>query len=176
MDPSLLWPGPFTTRAPSILPTLPGPFWQNITDLAIVFDARTPSGEWYFCAPDGIDIHNPPFFDPSQSGAPLTPADTDVLEREIPPGYDAHETQEALTLGHFDFPFDLVNSGWAPTWTDRLVPEERPLLPLIEAWARALSQMPRLRRAELKKTLRLPVVKTTLRLPVFRRGGDRYYD
>lgn len=66
-DHSLLWPGLLTTRASSISRTVPMPFWQNITTIAIVFDLRTPSGEWYFRAPDGIDVHDYPFLDPSQA-------------------------------------------------------------------------------------------------------------
>ncbi|KAG6359749.1 hypothetical protein INS49_010801 [Diaporthe citri] len=159
MDSSILWPGPFRTKASSISRAVPAPFWQNITAIVVQFDLRAPSGEWYFRAPDGIDVHDCPFFDPSQPGAEFdTPIDRDVLEAEMPPGYNPSEPPESMTLDRFEWHLNSLNSGWAPTWIFRLVPEDRLLLPPIEAWARALSQMPQVRRAKLKTTLSLPVV------------------
>lgn len=160
-DHSLLWPGPLTTRPSSIPRTISTPFWQNITIMAITFDPRTPSGEWYFRAPDGIDIHDYPFFDPNQPEAePDSIIDRDVANREMPPGYNITDSRESLALSGFDWDSYVVNSGWTPVWVFRLVPDQHLLFPLIEAWARAVSQMPKVRRAILRTTLRLPVTET----------------
>lgn len=168
MDPSLLWPGPYTTRASSSSRAVPVPFWQNITALIVVFDPRTPSGEWYFRAPDGVDIHDYPFLGPNHPGAEFdTPINTDALETEMPPGYNPPESPESLNIRSFDRTDNALNSGWEPVWRFRLVPEERLLLPLIEAWARALRQMPQVRRT---------LLKTTLSLPVANSAGDHHYD
>lgn len=159
-DHSLLWPGPLTTRASSIPPTIPMPFWQSITRMVIHFDLRTPSGEWYFRAPDGIDVHDPPFFDSSQPEAEFEPVDRDVLEREMPPGYNLGDSRESLALHRFQWSSNSLNSGKAPFWVFRLVPEEHLLFPMIEAWARAVSQMPKVTRAILRTDLQLPLVES----------------
>lgn len=162
VDHSLLWPGYLTTRASSIPRAIPMPFWQNISIMVIVFDPRTPSGEWYFRAPDGIDIYDPPFLDPnpSQPEAEFEPHGTDVIEGDMPPGYNPSDSRESLALSSYDWIADRLDSGWAPRWVFRLVPEEHLLFPLIEAWARAVSQMPRVRRAILRTALRLPVIES----------------
>lgn len=157
IDPSLLWPAPLTTRASSIPHIDPLPFWQNITRLRINFDLRTPSGEWYFRAPDGIDIHEYPFLRQDPELELGTPVDRDVLETELPPGYDEADPDANVLAVELDWHSYVLNSGQAPLWTFRLVPEDRLLLPLIEAWARAVSQMPRVTTATLSTTLKLPV-------------------
>lgn len=168
-DHSLLWPGLLTTsRLSSISHTVPVPFWQNITIMVIVFDPRTPSGEWYFRAPDGIDIHDCPFLDPSQPGVEFdNEINIDVTETEMPPGYNLPGSQGSAALSDFDWNSDCLDRGWAPVWVFRLVPEEHVLFPLIEAWARAVSQMPEIRKAILKTRMRLPVIET---------GGASQYD
>jgi hypothetical protein len=167
-DHSLLWPGHLTTKASSIAHPVSMPFWQNITTMAIAFDPRTPSGDWYFCAPDGIDIHDHPFFNSSQPEAEVgTSIDWDMLEREMPPGYNLPGSQESVALSGFDWDSDCLNSGGTPVWVFRLVPEERLLFPLIEAWARAVSQMPEVRKA---------ILRTTLRLPLTHTDGAHHYD
>lgn len=168
MDPSILRPGPFTTTACSISRTVPAPFWQDMTAIVIHSDPRTPSGEWYFRAPDGVDIHDYPYLDPSQPGAEFeTPIDRDVLETEMPPRYNPSESPDAVSLDHFEWYLNALTSGCAPTWVFRLVPEDRLLLPLIGAWAHAISQMPQVRRAKLK---------TILPLPVVNRDSDHHYE
>lgn len=168
-DHSLLWPGLLTTsRASCISRTIPVPFWQNLTIMVIVFDPRTPSGEWYFRAPDGIDIHDYPFLDPRQPEVELdTEINIDVFETEMPPGYNLPGSQDSVALSDFDWNSDYLHGGWAPVWVFRFVPEERLLFPLIEAWARAVSQMPEVRRAILKTRMQLPVIET---------GEARRYD
>lgn len=72
-----------------------------------------------------------------------------------------------MALSGFDWNSDCLNSGWTPIWVFRLIPEEHLLFPLIEAWARAVSQLPKVRRAIFRTTLRLPVIET---------GGAQQYD
>lgn len=159
-DHSLLWPGPLTTRAPSISRTVPMPFWQNITRMIIAFDLRTPSGEWYFRAPDGVDVQEHPFFDSSQPEAEIEPIDRDILEREMPPGYNPTDSRESLALHSFDWSSNGLNSGLTPVWLFRLVPEKHLLFPLIEAWARAVSQMPKVTGATLRTDLQFPFIES----------------
>lgn len=88
-----------------------------------------------------------------------TPVGRDVLETELPPGYDEAEPEADVVAVELDWHSYVLNSGQSPSWTFRLVPEDRRLLPLIEAWAHAISQMPRVTTATLNATLKLPVFK-----------------
>lgn len=155
IDSSLLWPGPFGLGLKS-LPD-PVPFWQGLTTMVIRFDLITPSGEWYFRAPDGIDIHSPPFLPPDEPH-PIDIEPAGATDADMPPGYGSDESR---AIGEFNQIVDILQPGVTPRWTFRLVPEERLLYPLIEAWSRAVSQMPRISKAILATDLDIPRVDDT---------------
>lgn len=83
MDPSLLWPRSFGVRS-TALPE-PRPFWQGTTTMVIKFNLATPSGNWYFRTPDGIDIERPPFLPPNQPQL-IDTEPAGAVEAELPPG------------------------------------------------------------------------------------------
>ncbi|KAI0813761.1 hypothetical protein GGR55DRAFT_544680 [Xylaria sp. FL0064] len=103
------------------------PYWQNLERLEVTFSARRPSGASYF-------RHN------EQVPAPL--------ETEMAPGYGDSEEDDAVAAEDFD-PSEHRDIRFALPMT----PDDDSLEPLIEAFGRACSQMPRLRSACLSTVL-----------------------
>jgi hypothetical protein len=149
VDPSLFWPYSYAAAdggggggggEP------PEPFWGSLAELTVDFDMRSPSGRWYFRAAAG-DAHNVP-----SSDEPL-PADGGYM----PPGYgsDEDEWDEAAEYEVSLRPEGREGDGTLDLLDDfRVVPDEEVLVPLLEAFARAVAQMPALKTACL--TSRLP--------------------
>ncbi|KAI1273560.1 hypothetical protein F5Y07DRAFT_376351 [Xylaria sp. FL0933] len=103
------------------------PYWQNLECLEVTFSARRPSGGSYF-------RHD------EQVPAPL--------ETEMPPGYGDDEEDDAVAAESFN-PKEHRDIRFALPVT----PDDDSLEPLIEAFGRACSQMPRLRVACLSTVL-----------------------
>ncbi|KAI0433144.1 hypothetical protein F5Y09DRAFT_98255 [Xylaria sp. FL1042] len=97
------------------------PYWQNIKCLGVIFSARRPTGGCYF-------RHTEPIMAPP--------------ETEVPPGYGPNEVDDAMAAKSFDpnEHVDLRGSFGAE-------PDDASLVPLMKAFGRACSQMPRLRGA-----------------------------
>lgn len=126
---------------------VPEPFWGSLAELSVDFDMRSPSGRWYFRGAAG-DAHNVP-----SSDEPL-PADGGGY---MPPGYgsDEDEWDEAAEYEVSLRPAGREGDGTLDLLDDfRVVPDEEVLVPLLEAFARAVAQMLVLRTACL--TSRLP--------------------
>ncbi|KAH8816654.1 hypothetical protein F5884DRAFT_725922 [Xylogone sp. PMI_703] len=121
------------------LRALEQPFWQNLKSLAIRFNMTTPSGDWYFCSPRS-EIGNDSLHLPTRKAE---------LEREMPPGYNRSEQEGNLAISRFAHVHELELSGHDDTRAFRLSPNESVLVPLIEAFARACSQIPSLEKATL---------------------------
>jgi hypothetical protein len=143
VDPSLFWPyaegeGPRE------------PFWPSLADLCVRLNPGTASGRWYFRAAPGCRYNVP------ASDEPL-PADT---VEHMPPGYgSAEEAEEALAYRE-----SMLLAGARDDddhWNDdryefRVVPDDEVMLPLLEAFARAIAQMPAVKKAHLSAHARFP--------------------
>jgi hypothetical protein len=150
VDPSFFWPYFDSAAADGGggvgVGEPPEPFWCSLVELSVDFDMRSPSGRWYFRGAAG-DAHNVP-----SSDEPL-PAEGGYM----PPGYgsDEDEWDEAAEYEVSLRPVGREGDGTLDLLDDfRVVPDEEALLPLLEAFARAVAQMPALRTACL--TSRLP--------------------
>jgi len=129
LDASLLWPQD-ALRNMSIVE----PSWQRLENIRIKFDMISPSGRWYFGGAHNDDA----------VATSAAPSDTQML-----PGYGYSEEEDIIAAAEFDLWEDMELSGMMPTYIFRSRPEEALLLLLLEAFARACAQMPRLRIASL---------------------------
>ncbi|KAH7158098.1 hypothetical protein B0J13DRAFT_581985 [Dactylonectria estremocensis] len=128
LDESLLWP------SPSSGPRLAEPFWQRLQRLDVQFNMTTPSGGWYFCARRPGDNIEPP----------LAARSTSLL----PPGHGYSEDEDTVAALRYSDSENQRLSG-ASMCLFRWVPDEESLVPLVEAFGRACSQMPSLKVASL---------------------------
>ncbi|KXX74052.1 hypothetical protein MMYC01_209829, partial [Madurella mycetomatis] len=138
VSPSLFWPY-VEGEEPR------GPLWPSLARLTVEFDSASPCGRWYFRAAPG-DEHNVP-----ASDEPL-PADT---AGHMPPGYGSYEdTQRALEYERSMRPVGREGDGTFDSLDDfRTTPDDEVMLPLLEAFARAVAQMPSLKTANLTTPL-----------------------
>lgn len=114
---------------PGPAPSLTEPYWQNLEELGVTFDTRRPSGGCYFQG-SWQTISSP-------------------LESEEPPGYGHSVEGDAEAAISF-----LPSEHMGSNVRDRtLVPDDDSLVPLIEAFGRACSQIPTLKLAELYTVL-----------------------
>jgi hypothetical protein len=113
------------------------PFWPSLTDLRVEFDPRGLCGQWYFRG-----VHRP-------VRSYLEPLPVDTVGH-WPPGYGPEEeTNSALAYGQANGPSGRgMTCSWNHWVPDGLVNDEV-MLPLLEALARAISQMQAIERAEL---------------------------
>jgi hypothetical protein len=139
IDAALLWPGTLGL-SPGL--DIAEPFWQNLETFYVKFNLTTPSGQWYFRGRNGTPTY--PF--------PIT---TRALSNtQMPPGYRKTEEEDIAVALQFDTFEDEQQSGVSPHDNIfRVVPDEKILTPLVEAFARACIQMPRLREASLSTDL-----------------------
>jgi hypothetical protein len=103
------------------------PFWSSLTDLSVEFDPRGLCGRWYF---KGQDYHT--------NKEPL-PAGT---VGHWPPGHGSEEeTKRALAYGLANNPAQFRRCGSRVNWDRRTMANDEVIPPLLEALARAISQM-----------------------------------
>ena len=131
IDASLLWPDP-----PAAL--CEKPLWQNLRHLYIRFKMPTPTGGWYFQFP----AHTTPIESPSP-----VPSDT-----KLPPGYGSSEEEDIAAALQYSHKENAIMRGLS------LIPgpdnyrysaDDEKLSPLVDAFAKACTQMPSLRDASL---------------------------
>ncbi|KAK7418691.1 hypothetical protein QQZ08_011127 [Neonectria magnoliae] len=128
LDESLLWP------SPGLSPSLVEPFWQRLQRLDVQFNMTTPSGGWYFRARRPSDNVDPPL-----AARSIT---------TMPPGHGYGEEEDIAAALRYSDSENQRLSG-ASMCLFRWVPDEELLVPLIEAFGRACSQMPSLKVASL---------------------------
>ena len=134
IDSSLFWPA-----SPGLVIQ---PFWQNLRTLLVTFDPTTPSGEWYFKGEDKRDTY--PF--------PLVTAP--ASETQMPPGYGFSEEEDIAAALEFSVPTFHAQSGKRPFDNIfRSTVDKRLVVPLLEAFAKACTQMPLLEMAQLGTNL-----------------------
>ncbi|KAF6840981.1 hypothetical protein CMUS01_03754 [Colletotrichum musicola] len=148
LEPSFFWP--FAN------PEEPVPFWQTIEEMDMQIDMTTPTGCWYFKSP----LDNS--FGPS-NGRPGSHAGMAV----DPPGLSSHSALNRLAIEalHVQQQFRSVTRLMATVmWQSHIIHnigpgqisvdydadfpfevDEREMVPLLEAMAKALVQMPHLR-------------------------------
>ncbi len=136
IDASLFWP---QERGEGLLPP-----WPALQYLNVQFDARSPSGRWYFKG-DPRDAHNVPASDePLPTGS-----------RELwPPGYGS-EAEARVAL---DFERSLRRPDDHAGFVDgddkfRRLPDDITVGPMLVAFAQALAQMPNIQSAYLMTEL-----------------------
>lgn len=130
IDESFFWP--------NITPINVQPFWQNLRHLHIDFHMTTPTGEWYFRFPD----HAPPIEQPLP-----VPSST-----QMPPGYGWSEEEDFMAaLRYDDRNVGALRGISMPLgrYRDiyRYFVDDEKLSPLVEAFAKACTQMPSLAHA-----------------------------
>jgi hypothetical protein len=141
LDASLIWPRiPERPSAPCLKSLVSvKPFWQNLKSLVIIFDRRSPSGDWYLRAPTsgtGDDVNT----------SVTKKAESDI---EMPPGYSSSEQEDHNASLRYMFVDELRYSGNDFARIFRLVPDEPVLVSLIESSTRACLQNPNLEIATL---------------------------
>jgi hypothetical protein len=133
-DELLLWP--------DLNAEIVEPFWQNLEHLHVKFHTTKPSGGAYFRARTQAESANPLFLAASNT--------------QMPPGYGTSEVSdiEVTQNGQYsngrehgeNFPPELL-----------YIPDEEFISPLIEAFGRAISQMPALKVVSLTTTIAMYV-------------------
>lgn len=136
-DSTLFWPGPEEA--------ISKPHWRDIAYLDVQLSLQSPSGQWYFRCNDPSNAYHIP-----QSDIPL-PHDAPSL---MPPGYGSEEdTQAALehaaAMERPAFTSYGAFVGLHDPWF-RQYPNDQAINPVLEAFGKALGEMPKLKRAELQ--------------------------
>lgn len=138
-DPSLFWPYPEGEEPLE-------PFWSSLKELAVQFNSGSPCGRWYFRRPGY----------PAGGGSNVDPGDEPLppdTVGHIPPGHGSEQdTLDALAYEQ-SIVEDWAWEGWGEF---RTVPDDKVMLPLLEAFARAISQIPSLESADLTTELPFP--------------------
>lgn len=111
------------------------PTWPNLTFLSIMFHVATPSGSWYFNGPRG-EGH--------------VARGREIQEHDYPP----YEVTEDDDNQHDEFEKNPRAFEKKDEFQFRVSPNNEKLEPFLESFARAASNMPKLRRASLWSPLR----------------------
>ncbi|KAK2796009.1 hypothetical protein FQN51_009555 [Onygenales sp. PD_10] len=126
-DSSLFWPSPGESD------TAP-PFWPYLKRLSVAFQPASPSGVWYFQGPDGEGRDAVGYEVTKDHYPPLT-------ENEADKEWDKNRYNEESSR------LRVSNRLF------RVIPIDKHLEPLLEAFAKALGNMPLLEEARLETTL-----------------------
>ena len=125
VDPSFFWP--YTEAGEPR-----EPFWTSLHHLDVTFDLASPSGRWYFCEPPDL-WPKPPSPDPAANTDPGSDPEEDTTHPQ--------DNRMALVDYEHRFLFDRVFDE------SRFMPDNEVFCPLIEAFARAVAQIPTIEQA-----------------------------
>ncbi|KAM3065125.1 hypothetical protein ACMFMG_006115 [Clarireedia jacksonii] len=137
IDPSLFWPDDGSGTSIDLS-------WRSVVNLNIQFNLANLSGQWLFKG-----LPDDKFYDHS-SDLPLPP-DANGL---FPPGYGSEEDIEAARALEKSMEPPTDDEGFCIDGYDfRRVPRDEAMLPMLEALARRLKNMPSLKSAYLETRL-----------------------
>jgi hypothetical protein len=100
----------------------PGPFWPHLEILSVLFHICSPSGSWYFQSPSGLGLND------------------DGYQLNDDNSYPPLETQEEDT----EWCFESLDGTPNALATFRVAPIDVHMRPLLTAFARATTNMPKL--------------------------------
>ena len=129
VDASLFWPPSHDDRAER------DKAWADMRRVHIEFDMASPSGQWYFKAKPGDPFNKPESDEPLPRSTP----------GHFPPGYGTAEQAVAALAFQRSLEPPVDDDGLGHMEDDfRQVPNDDAMMPLLEAVARRLANMPSL--------------------------------